>query len=316
MFSYDHYLPRFFLRNGHFNTIWAYLFRRASNRLPFVRVVLPTPDDDFLDIDILALGNGKCAILVHGLEGSSTSSYMISMAEALYLQGWDVAAMNLRGCSGRDNNRFYAYHSGKTEDLEVLCNYLSEKYDKLVLIGFSLGGNVVLKYAGSRVVSQEVKAVLGVSVPIHLRSTALKLEKWQNYFYSLRFLNSLKSKLKIKLYKYKTESLAVKFHAIRTIRDFDEAYTAPANEFENADDYYKKSSSVFVLKNISIPFLLINALDDPFLTQECFPSPSIFDDNGHFVYPKYGGHVGFWTNQGKQSKHEDWVLQFLVFMGL
>jgi len=315
LFSPDAYLPRFFLRNGHLNTIWAYLFRNAS-KLPFERILLTTPDDDFLDVDIFASRNGKCAVLVHGLEGSSSSSYMTSMSQVLHLKGWDVAALNLRGCSGRDNKQYYAYHSGQTDDLELLCNYLCDKYANIVLLGFSLGGNVVLKYAGSRVVPQAVKAVIGISVPIHLRSTALKLEQWQNYFYSLRFLNSLKSKLKKKVEKFKTQSLSIEIDTIRTIRQFDEVYTAPANQFTDADDYYKKSSSVNFLENISVPFLLINALDDPFLTHECFPLPSVSVGDAHFVFPKYGGHVGFWTNKGKHSKHEEWVLQFLASKGL
>lgn len=308
------YQPSFFLRSGHVNTILPFLFRKKI-QLDFTRETIQTPDDDFLDLDCIQQGNKKCAILVHGLEGSSESTYILSLSSVLSKNGWDIAALNLRGCSGKPNNLYRAYHSGATDDLALVVENLAQRYSALVLIGFSLGGNIVLKYSGENegVLPSQVKASVGVSVPCHLSSSSSKLEQFQNKVYSMRFLETLLAKLKHKMALYPEQLEAKAFESIQTIRNFDDVYTAPSNGFESAEDYYAKCSSVFFLHTIQVPTLIINAHDDPFLSPQCFPfEEANSNPNLHLYAPKYGGHVGFWAEKGdSKPKHEEWIFDFL-----
>jgi uncharacterized protein len=312
---FSDYQPSFFLRNGHANTILSFLLRKKIH-LDFIRETIQTPDADFLHLDCIQHGNKKCAILVHGLEGSAESTYILSLALLLSKNGWDVVALNLRGCSGKPNNLYRAYHSGATDDLGLIVEKLSLKYSELVIIGFSLGGNIVLKYSGENdgVLPLQVKAIVGVSVPCHLSSSSSKLEQFQNKIYSSRFLKSLLSKLNYKQQLYPKQLDVKLFQTIKTIRDFDDLYTAPSNGFQNAEDYYRKCSSVFFIQYIKVPTLIINAQDDPFLSPQCFP----FDEANANPYidlydPKFGGHVGFWSEKGKSiPKHEEWIFDFLI----
>lgn len=290
-------------------------FLRKKIQLDFIRETIQTPDADFLDLDCIQKGNKKCAILVHGLEGSAQSTYILSLASTLSKNGWDIAALNLRGCSGKPNNLYRAYHSGATDDLGLVVDNLAQKYPILVLIGFSLGANIVLKYSGENggVLPNQVKVVIGVSVPCHLSSSSSKLEEFQNKIYSSRFLKTMLAKLKYKMALYPEQLEAETFQSIKTIRDFDDAYTAPSNGFQSAEDYYTKCSSVFGLQHIKVPTLIINAQDDPFLSPQCFPfEEANSNPNLHLYTPKYGGHVGFWAEKGKSNpKHEEWILDFL-----
>ena len=308
------YQPSLFFRNGHLSTILPFLIRKKI-QLDFIRETILTPDADFLDLDCIQHGNKRCAILVHGLEGSAESTYMLSIASLLRKNGWDIAALNLRGSSGKPNNLYRAYHSGATDDLGLVVEKLAQKYSTLGLIGFSLGANIVIKYSGENggILPNQVKAVIGVSVPCHLSSSSTKLERFQNKVYSSRFLKTMLAKLKYKLGFYPEQLDAQEFQSIRTIRDFDDAYTAPSNGFQSAEDYYTKCSSVFGLQHIKVPTLIINAQDDPFLSPECFPFEEANSNPNLYLYaPKYGGHVGFWPGKGKLNpKHEEWILDFL-----
>lgn len=312
---FPHYSPPFLFRNGHLNTILPFLFRK-NIPLVFTRQRILTPDEDFLDIDLLRLGNKRCAVLVHGLEGSSSSAYIFSLSEQLRKMGWDIAAINLRGCSGMPNMLYRAYHSGATDDLDLVLNTLKPDYQEMAVIGFSLGGNIALKYAGEKAhgILQEIKAVIGVSVPCHLSSSSDRLEKMENILYSSRFLQSLKAKLRFKMHLFPTIMSARTYASIKTIRAFDEAYTAPSNGFASAEDYYEKCSSYHFLGSIIVPTLLINAQDDPFLSEKCFPFELAELNPALSLYaPKFGGHVGFWPeSKGKSPKHEEWILQFLA----
>jgi predicted alpha/beta-fold hydrolase len=283
--------------------------------LPFQRHTLSTPDGDFLHLEILQSGNPRCAILVHGLEGSAESSYISSLAFLLKTHHWDVAALHLRGCSGTPNLLYRAYNSGSIDDLQTTIQYLLPTYKELVLVGFSLGGNIVLKYMGSTktALSPEVKAAVGISVPCHLSSSCDQLESLQNWVYNQRFIDSLKNKLQQKMKVYPGRVSEMTFQNICSIRQLDEAYTAPSNGYANAEDYYTRCSSLFGLENVTIPTLLINAQDDPFLSPLCYPKEAAeTNPQLHFYMPKYGGHVGFWPDKSTNNwKHEEWVLEFL-----
>ncbi|WP_319759193.1 alpha/beta fold hydrolase [Maridesulfovibrio sp.] len=289
--------PKFPLKSGHIQTIFPRIFRKVSLP-PVVKRRIETPDGDFLDIDWHLASSSRLAVIAHGLEGNSRRPYILGMARALVLAGWDCITYNFRGCSHDMNKTPGMYHSGDTRDLHTVLEYGLDHgiYDNAALIGFSMGGNHVLKYLGENPdkVPSKVRRAIGISVPCDLESSAVKLCEKSNFIYSRYFLRSLKQKIKMKNKQYPDLYPLDRLPAIKNIIDFDNSYTAPVNGFENASDYYRKSSCNQFLKNIRIPSLILNAQDDPFLPPECYPvheaenSPVL-----SLQIPKHGGHVGF-----------------------
>jgi uncharacterized protein len=281
------------LFTAHLETIYPALARRVST-LPYKRERIETPDNDFLDLDWMQQGSNKLVIISHGLEGNSSRAYMKGMASALYAQGVDVLTWNFRGCSGEMNRQLRFYHSGATDDLDVIVKYAIQKlYKEVSLVGFSLGGNLTLKYLGERPPYPEIKKACVFSVPVDLHSSCLKISKPSNWMYSNRFLKSLKGKVIQKAQMM--EGLDVThIEKIRTLIEFDDRYTAPLHGYRDAIDYYTRCSSVHFLAGIRIPTLLVNARNDPFLSEACFPEKQL--KNNPYVTletPEYGGHVGF-----------------------
>ncbi|MBT1705257.1 YheT family hydrolase [Chryseosolibacter indicus] len=288
------YNPPFFLFNAHLETIYPALFRRVSIA-SFRRERISTPDNDFLDLDWLTNNTKKLVVIQHGLEGNSYRAYIKGMAKAFYKNGFDILAWNYRGCSQEMNRQLRFYHSGATDDLHTVIEHALAKkqYDEIFLIGFSLGGNITLKYLGERQVVPQIKRVAVFSVPLHLESSCTKISLPSNKIYSQRFVVSLKKKIVIKAHLMSGLDTQ-KLRSINTLIDFDDAYTAPLHGFKNAVDYYSKCSSIFFLDNIQIPTLIVNTKNDPFLSMECFP----FDLLRQHPYvklemPLRGGHVGF-----------------------
>lgn len=310
------YAPPLLHRNAHLATILPNRLRPVS-RIDFKRKTIETPDQDFLDLDIFKQDSSKLAIVLHGLEGSSDSTYISGMTAALIASGYDVLAMNQRSCSGRPNRLLSSYHSGKTDDLDLVINQVADDYESLTIIGFSLGGNITLKYAGEygNTINPKIKAAVGVSVPVHLSSSSKRLESAENFIYRTRFLRQLKQKVKDKLLRNKSSVFNLKDLAqVKTIRDFDDYYTAPVHGFDHAEDYYSKSSSLGYLTGIQIPTMLLNAQNDPFLSPECFPSEGELNNpNLQLLYPSFGGHVGFALDNRMKKIfwHEQKVIEFL-----
>lgn len=239
-------------------------------------------------------GSKKLVVISHGLEGNSSRAYMKGMAAAAYSQGYDVLSWNFRGCSEEMNRQLRFYHSGATDDLDVIVRHAIQKsYTTLYLIGFSLGGNLTLKYLGERDPYPEISRACVFSVPVDLYTSCLKISRRSNWVYSDRFLKSLKGKV---IQKAGVMSgLDVKdIKEVRTLVEFDDRYTAPLHGFSGALDYYKKCSSIQFLEGIKTPTLLINASNDPFLSEACYPSKQL-ENNPYiqFESPVYGGHVGF-----------------------
>ncbi len=312
------YKPPFFFRNRHINTIAPSLFRKTGVKNG-VRESLETWDHDFIDFDFYGKDNSRAVIMIHGLEGNSRKAYMQGVTKVLLGAGFDVFALNLRGCSDQPNHLLSSYHSGKTDDLDFFIKHMLDKYSykQLVLIGFSLGGNIVLKYVGENAqnLSAKIKAAIGISVPCDLAATSRQLEKLTNRIYLWRFLKSLKKKAIYKIEYLKTQSLTKK-EIVKAINfnQFDNIFTAPVHGFANAQDYWEKSSCKQFLPNIRIPALLLNAADDPFLPDECYPIDEAEQNpNLLFEMPKYGGHVGFVTDLKfmKNFWHEKRILEFL-----
>ena len=310
------YKPNLLFRNGHSNTIFTSIFRSVP-KVDFRRVRMVTHDEDFIDLDLLKSGSNKLAILCHGLEGSAASKYISGTADILHNNGYDICAMNYRYCSGEINLTPQLYHSGWTTDLHSVVNHLEASYSEIVLVGFSLGGNVVLKYVGDQKyqLSPKLRAICSISVPMHLHSSSIKMLRRQNYFYTRKFIHTLLEKLKIKHKQFPDIFKLEHIPKIKNVLDFDEYYTGPLNGFTGAIDYYTQCSSKQFLSHIEIPTLIVNAIDDPFLSTACFPSDAEINNSFiHTLYPKFGGHVGFYQN-GTHCWEEEQILKFLVNLG-
>ena len=275
------------------------------------------PDGDFIDLDWSKVGNEKkMVLLLHGLEGSADSSYIKGMMRMFNEQGWDGAAMNFRGCSGENNRLLRTYHSGVTEDLESILQIVFQKYnyEKIILVGFSLGGNVVLKYLGERgnTIDERIKHGIGISVPCDLKGCCLEINKPHNYIYLNRFLVSLKEKAKQRI-AFSDQIDIPKIMAAKNFYEFDNHFTAPVFGFKDAEDYWSQSSSKQYLENITIPSLLINSKDDSFLSDTCYPyKKAEKNSNLFFLAPDYGGHVGFAQINKKDTYWtEEQAIQFV-----
>ncbi|SEQ55949.1 hypothetical protein SAMN05421824_1974 [Hyunsoonleella jejuensis] len=291
------YKPPFYLKNGYVTTVYSGLFRSISLIQERERITLN--DGDFLDLDwsFSKVKSNKLIILLHGLEGHGQRPYVTGAAKLFNENGIDAVCVNFRGCSGEDNRFYYSYHSGATGDLiEVIQHAISNKnYSEIYLKGISLGANIILKYLGeSNSVPKEVKAGIAVSVPCNLSGAAKELHAIKNKLYHDRFLKPLVKRLQKKQERFPDEIKIEEITSIKTLHDFDNVYTSKAHGFKDAEDYYKKCSSLQFLDNIEVPTLIINALNDSFLSPECYPVKNAKDNTNVFLeMPNYGGHSGF-----------------------
>ncbi|MDB9701595.1 alpha/beta fold hydrolase [Salibacteraceae bacterium] len=314
------YQPPFLHRFTHFGTIIPSQFRKVSD-VHYTRETMDTLDDDFIDLDYSKVNGSTGVLLIHGLEGSSDSAYMKGLTRVLNQNGMDSIAMNFRGCSGRPNNQMTSYHSGISADLETVVNHVEQQYDRLFIVGFSLGGNVSLKWSGeyANKPHPKVKGVVGISVPCDLNGSGTELFKRQNFIYLRRFLRQLKEKALDKIDRF--DDISLDREAISNASNFmqfDQEFTAPVHGFDSAMDYYTKSSCAQFIPSIKRPALIINAKNDSFLNEACYP----YDEVGRnelvtLLTPKYGGHVGFASNFSMNLPfwHEKKVLDFIQKVG-
>mgnify|MGYP001362422423 CR=1 FL=1 len=313
--------PRW-LRGGHRQTILPVLLpRRAS---PWQRRErLELPDGDFLDLGWLQSGHARLALLSHGLEGSMEAIYIRGMAHTLHQAGWDVLGWNYRSCGGIENRLMRSYHSGESDDLRHVIAHAAQSYEKIALVGFSLGGNISLKSVGEQMAHPFVKAAVAVSSPVDLASCALLLdENPRNKLYLKRFLDTLKAKTLAKACRFPELRDRLNgrdgVNAVRTIREFDNRITAPVHGFADAEDYWARASALPHLAQIQIPSLLLSAKDDPLLGAASFPEDiARHSPHFHLEAPTHGGHVGFLDFQaGLQPWSERRVRMFLDNLGL
>jgi predicted alpha/beta-fold hydrolase len=291
------YVPPFLFGNGHIQTIYPTLCRRVEG-VRYERERIDTPDGDFLDLDWSKVGSERVAVVAHGLEGNSQRSYTLGMVRALNRAGWDGIAWNMRGCSGEPNRKIRFYHSGASEDLHLVIKHVlgNERYARIGLVGFSLGGNLTLKYLGERgrQLDPAIMAAVACSVPCDLRSSSLKMAGFANRIYMIRFLRMLHEKIEAKNRILEDKIDDTGYHRIKTFKDFDDRYTAPMHGFRDAEDYWRQASAKQFLANIAIPTLLVNARNDPFLAEECYPvEEAAANPNFYLEMPASGGHVGF-----------------------
>ena len=310
------YKPPRFLTGAHLETIFPSLFRRVKEP-SYRRERIEIPDGDFLDLDWSGPKSERLVILCHGLEGSSEGAYIKGMANAFNQEGWQALAWNFRGCSGEDNRLFRSYHSGATEDLHhVVSHALKKKHIKeIVLLGFSLGGNMTLKYVGEKGsrLSKRIKKAVAFSVPCDLQACSHQLARPGNRIYMWRFMRTLKAKSLIRSRNFPEQLDTAPLLKMKTFLEFDDYYTAPAHGFQDAVDYWTSCSSRQFLSRIRIPTLLVNAHNDPFLAPSCYPVQEARNSSSFFLeIPRRGGHVGFaaFKNKGRYWS-ESRALEFI-----
>ena len=308
------YKPRFYFKSGLISTVYSGLARRVEISQKRERLTLS--DGDFIDFDwrFSEDKSNACIVLLHGLVGHAQRPYLTGAAQLFNKNKIDAVSVNFRGCSGEINSKFRSYHSGATEDLVDIIQHLIsiKKYDKIYLKGISLGANIILKYLGERdTIPTEVKAAIAISAPCDLNGACEELHKLKNKPYSMRFLKHLKASLQLKMEKFPNQMSLETFNNIKTLRDFDNVYTAKAHGFKDAADYYKQCSSLQFLPNIKTPTLIINALNDSFLSPDCYPVKEAKNNaNLYLEMPKYGGHVGF-VDQNNVYYNEMRALEFV-----
>jgi len=308
------YLPTGIFKNADASTIYAGKLRKVDLRYRRERITLS--DGDFIDLDWSSSEpeSTKLVILLHGLAGSANRPYMKGMALAFNKLKWDAVAMNFRGCSEEMNKLFKSYHAGASDDLaEVVTHILSlKKYSSIALVGFSLGGNLLMKYLGEkRSRPKEIVGAAGISVPCDLAGSLGAINRNRNFLYSKRFEINLKQHLKMRAEHFPEQLELTKIASCNSLRDIDELYTSKAHGYANADDYYAKASANNFLKDIDVPTLLISAKNDSFLSTGCYPEQIARSSSLLFLeMPEAGGHVGF-ISRSSVYYHEQRVSSFI-----
>jgi predicted alpha/beta-fold hydrolase len=285
--------PAWWCRNRHLQTLLPLLSKQPLP--PLRRERLELPDGDFLDLDWTPRGSGPCVLVLHGLEGSVESHYARRILRAIGDAGWQGVLMHFRGCSGEPNRLARRYHSGETGDLEYVVEVLRKRDRRtpLAVIGYSLGGNVLLKWLGENGDHVPVTTAVAISVPFMLDRLADHMNHGFARFYQAHLVRSL-----VKNTLSKRTLLAGRIDIRRVPKlhsfwEFDDAVTAPLHGFENARRYYQASSSRPFIGRIRIPTLILHARDDPFMVPEVIPQDEELGPGVQLELTEGGGHVGF-----------------------
>ncbi|MEX2609634.1 MAG: alpha/beta fold hydrolase [Gemmatimonadota bacterium] len=290
--------PAPWARGAHMQTVLGRYLRRPPAPA-FLRERVETPDGDFVDLDFPAppAPGAPLVLLVHGLEGSARRGYAIHVYRALAARGVGAVGLNFRFCSGEPNRTARMYHSGETEDIRHVLQLLAARFHSAPLgaVGFSLGGNALLKYLGEEGAAAPVRVAAAVSVPYDLAAGADALNaSWAGRRYAAHFVRSLVRKAEAKAALIQDRCDLARVRAARSFRDFDEHATAPIHGFAGAADYYARSSAAGFLPAIRVPTLLLHARDDPFLPWGAFPAAAVAANPAlRAVVTARGGHVGF-----------------------
>lgn len=308
------YRAPFWLINEHWETIVPALTRKPK-KLSYTRERIITRDRDFLDLDFVYNNQDRIVVLSHGLEGHSDKYYMRGMAQFFLSRGWDSLSWNCRSCSGEINLTPQLYHHGATEDLEDVVNHVRTKnYQHIILIGFSLGGSLVVKYLGEngKNIPDEVKGGVAVSIPCQLGSCAHEMSKPKNQFYLKRFLKKLKAKIKLKATQFPNMFDLNGIDSISSFPEFDRQFTAPLYGFNSAKDFYAYASAENYIEGIQRPALLVNSLNDPMFPDDCYPyDVAASHPYFHLETPARGGHLGYWWPGKKNSWIEKRAYDFI-----
>ena len=285
--------PAWWLRGAHLQTLWASLARRTVPvRMTRERVELP--DGDFIDLDWSG-ESGPIVLVLHGLQGSSRSPHVRGLVRALVRSGYRGAVMHFRGCSAEPNRLLRTYHSGETGDVGHVVRLLRDRHPStpLAAVGFSLGGNVLLKWLAERGDGAEVAAAVAVSVPFLLARVADRLGRGLSRVYQRHLVGDLRRAI---LRKFGNRPGPLDLDAVRrqrSFRGFDDCVTAPLHGFRDAEHYYAVASCRQYLRAVARPTLILQALDDPFMTRDILPGREELAPCIRLELSSAGGHVGF-----------------------
>jgi len=307
------YKPPFYLFNQHLETIVPSALRKVKG-VKYERERIETRDGDFLDIDWVKNNNSRLIIASHGLEGSSDRPYILGIAKLFSQDDWDVMAWNCRSCSGEMNRKEFLYHHGFTQDVEeVVRKALENNYKEIVMIGFSMGGSLTLKYVGENGhdLYPEIKGAMAVSVPCNLSSSSQMLALKKNKFYQDRFMRKLDIKLREKSDQFPGMIDIKPWKNFKNFHEFDTHYSAKIFGYKDAQDFYDSVQCYPHLKEINIPTLILNALNDPMLTDDCYPESEVEKNQNILLeLTNYGGHVGFLQKGKHYTYAEERALSF------
>ena len=315
--------PSWWLNHSHLQTIYPSLCRKISAPSIVFRERLTTPDNDFIDIDWCGQNSSSpLVILLHGLSGSSKSSYIKGLQQQLSKQGFRSVALNFRGCSGQANHLARCYHSGETEDIDFLYRLLRQREPntKFAAVGFSLGGNVLLKWLGEQRDKIDLSAAVAVSVPLVLSLCANRLDQGFSKLYRFSLLRELKQYVTDKLTTLENIGRLEEVEKIKQLGDlskiksfweYDDRVVAKLHGFKDVHDYYQRSSSRQFLKSIQVPSLILQALDDPFMTADVIPEGDELSPYVVLELSEHGGHVGF-VSGNNPFKAEYWLEQRIL----
>jgi len=303
--------PAWWLSNPHLQTLWSTFFRSSPDiELNDVRIELD--DGDFLDLAITKLTNRPIVVILHGLEGSLESHYIKPLIKTLDDAGYGACFVHFRGCSPEINRLSRSYHSGDTQDLQSVINHLQNQYQQGVfaVIGFSLGGNVVLKWMGEQGESATTQTAIAVSVPFQLSHAGDRLEKSFSRVYQKHLISRCQEKYTRKFADH-ASPLDVDVKQLNTFYTFDDQITAPLHGFKGADDYYRQCSSRQFLKHIQKPTLVLHSSDDPFMWKHTVPDEEELSPSVQLELSDSGGHVGFISGKHPLNA-EYWVDKRIV----
>lgn len=282
------------LPGPHLQTLYPSLFRRRRHPV-LSRERLGLPDGDFLDLDWTQNAGTALVLVLHGLEGSLESHYTGGILQALAACGYQAVLMYFRGCSGEPNRLARSYHSGDTADLRYVIARLAGGITPkpLAAIGYSLGGNVLLKALGEGTGMDPVRTAIAVSVPFDLGRAARRLEQGFSRIYQRYLLDKLRRSVRAKMSAHIMPVSPERLDTLDTFRRFDNEVTAPLHGFRDVDDYYARSSSRQYLPAIATPTLILHAVDDPFIPADAIPAETELGPDVTLELSRRGGHVGF-----------------------
>ncbi|MFV0162383.1 alpha/beta fold hydrolase [Empedobacter falsenii] len=305
--------PSFLNRNSHYSTIYPAKFKKYP--VPtYTREKIATEDGDFLNLDWRFQENkDQLIILFHGLEGDSKRTYLNSCSDFFYKKGFNILAWNHRSCGGEMNKTLRLYHHGSIDDVHcVIEKAINENYKNIYLIGYSMGGALVLNYLGNYTIDERIKCGVIFSAPISLKSCADELKKFPNTVYFKNFKRTLAQKFAEKAKQFPGKVNEEMIDKIKTFDEVDDYFTAPMHGYQNKEEYYTKASPATVLNRITTPCLIVNAANDPFLGDECYPIERLKNHSYcTFEMPKYGGHCGFPLENNKHSWSEIRAWEFI-----
>lgn len=285
--------PRW-LPGPHLQTIWPLAIKGP---LPaYRRERWETPDGDFIDVDRVGPAAAPaCVVLFHGLEGSSRSHYARSLMRAVAARGWAGAVAHFRGCSGEANRMARAYHSGDSAEIDWILRRFATDGCPLFAAGVSLGGNALLKWLGEQgeAARSVVRGAASVCAPLDLAAANASLMRGFNRVYAAHFLRTLIPAALEKQRRHAGTCDPLRVRRARSLRDFDDAVTAPLHGFRDADDYYARCSARGYLGGIRVPTLLLQAANDPFLPAEALPDAASLPPDIRYELSPHGGHLGF-----------------------